>query len=39
MSVAKATVQTSLVFTPYLTHKSNKRETWAEPEPSPEGRQ
>ena len=35
MSVALDTVQASLVFTPYLTHKSNNRETWAEPEPSP----
>jgi len=25
MSVALATVQAILVFTPYLTHKSNKR--------------
>jgi len=39
MSIAMATVQASLVFTPYLTLKSNKRETWAEPEPSPESRQ
>jgi len=39
MSVALATLQASFVFTPYLTHKSNKRETWAEPEPSPERRQ
>jgi len=39
MSVALATVHASHVFAPCLTHKSNKRETWSEPEPSAESRQ
>ena len=30
ISAALATMQASLVFTPYLPIKSNKRETWAD---------
>jgi len=39
MSAVLATVHASHVFAPYLTHKSNKRKTWAEPEPSAESHQ